>query len=117
MLRKGADFSLLRAKGQDHRGHRLLFSWLPAPDGVSRLGLVVSKKYHRRAVHRNRARRLMRECFRLTESRFSQPVWAVLVARRGMSGQKLMGVQRELLYHCHQADLLAKKEGDDEDSR
>lgn len=42
--------------------------WLAArasPAGVSRLGLVVGKKMLRRAVDRNRAKRAIRESFRL----------------------------------------------------
>lgn len=31
----------------------------------SKIGFVVSKKYHKRAVKRNRIKRLMRECIRL----------------------------------------------------
>lgn len=34
-------------------------------DAQTRFGFVVSKKYHKRAVKRNRIKRLMRECVRL----------------------------------------------------
>lgn len=34
-------------------------------DTQTRFGFVVSKKYHKRAVKRNRVKRLMRECVRL----------------------------------------------------
>lgn len=34
-------------------------------NSVTRFGFVVSKKYHKRAVKRNRIKRLMRECIRL----------------------------------------------------
>lgn len=106
MLRKHAEFSLLRSKGQTARGFRMLFSWYPSPDSDTRLGLVVSKKYHRGAVQRNRARRLLREAFRLSAQRFKEPVWVVLVARRGMAGASVDSVRRELLFHCYQAQLL-----------
>lgn len=36
-----------------------------SPDAQTRFGFVVSKKYHKRAVKRNRIKRLMRECIRL----------------------------------------------------
>lgn len=34
-------------------------------DSVTHFGFVVSKKYHKRAVKRNRIKRLLRECVRL----------------------------------------------------
>ena len=37
---------------------------LPRPDGVGRLGIVAGKKALRRAVDRNRAKRLVREAYR-----------------------------------------------------
>ena len=36
-----------------------------SPSSFTRVGFVVSKKFHKRAVKRNRAKRLFRECVRI----------------------------------------------------
>ena len=36
------------------------------PSSVTKFGFVVSKKYHKRATKRNRIKRLLRECVRLS---------------------------------------------------
>lgn len=36
-----------------------------SPDNQTKFGFVVSKKYHKRAVKRNRIKRLLRECVRM----------------------------------------------------
>lgn len=54
------------------------------PNDVSRLGLIVAKKNVRRAVDRNRIKRLARESFRLHQHQL--PAYdIVLLARRGSS--------------------------------
>ncbi len=45
----------------------LAFHYLPSQDKQARLGLVVSKKTAKLAVHRNYMRRVLRECFRLQQ--------------------------------------------------
>lgn len=46
-----------------------------------RLGLVVAKKHLRRAVHRNRFKRVIRDCFRLQQHRLGGLDIIVLVRR------------------------------------
>ncbi len=69
-------FRLKNKKAFDatYRNHRvvsdsvmIIYTGKPktTPASTTRFGFVVSKKYHKRAVKRNRIKRLMRECVRL----------------------------------------------------
>ena len=79
-LRRAAEFAALRhAQGRIHARHFLL-RWIASPTGEARLGLAVSRKVSKRAVARNRIKRIARESFRLR--RGSLPAVDVLVIAR-----------------------------------
>ena len=83
---------------------RLMVVYLREGEGASlRLGVVASRKVGK-AHDRNRARRLLREAWRLNRHRFRGRVDAVLVARRPAAQSNLDGIERELL-------RLAKRSG------
>lgn len=58
-----------------------------------RIGFVISKKNIRRAVNRNRVRRIMRESFRLNQHKLP-PYDFVILARRGLGE-----IEREVLHN------------------
>ena len=62
-----------------------------------RLGVVASKRTFRRAVDRNRAKRLLREAFRLNKSDFNIDRDLVIVARRRILDAKRQDVEQELI--------------------
>ena len=79
-------------------------------EGDSRIGFVVGKKHARRAVVRNRIRRLAREQFRRIE--FPQPVDIILMARPGAADQERPQLTAALawLFDCLQADIASPTE-------
>jgi ribonuclease P protein component len=84
----------------------LIANWHRLPDGASpRLGVVTSRKIGG-AVERSRARRLLRESFRLHQHELSRPVELVLVARNSIVGKKFAEVEKNLLTTLRQANLL-----------
>jgi ribonuclease P protein component len=58
---------------------------LPSHTGLSRLGIVVSKKNARRAVDRNRIKRIIREYFRRHVAPLTQSMDFVVLARPGLA--------------------------------
>ncbi|MDO1529412.1 ribonuclease P protein component [Fulvimonas sp. R45] len=91
-LRRAADFAAMR-QGSGRLGGRC-FSVRYRPNGLAhaRLGLAVSKRVSKRAVERNRIKRLLRESFR--RARPGLPAYDLLLVPReqaaGVPGPELL---------------------------
>jgi len=85
-LKQGRDFLRLKRQGRRLSCGCFIANWQALPAGSpTRLGVVTSKAIGN-AVVRARARRLLREVFRLHQHDLAQPVDLVLVAQRGIVG-------------------------------
>ncbi|MGN0867545.1 MAG: ribonuclease P protein component [Oligosphaeraceae bacterium] len=58
------------------------------PDGSCRTAFLISRRFDLSAVVRNRARRLLRECWRTLLPSLS-PCWVLMIPRRPIKGVKL----------------------------
>src|SRR6266404_1040748 len=105
-IKQGRDFARLRQQGQRLATGCLLANWrrLPA-DSRSRLGVITSGKIGN-AVVRSRARRLLREVFRLHQHELAQPVDLVLIARASIRGKGCGEVEKDFLTTLRKARLL-----------
>jgi ribonuclease P protein component len=100
------DFLRIRQQGERLAQGCLVANWNKLPDGASpKLGVVTSKKIGG-AVQRVRARRLLRESFRLHQHEFLQPVELILVARNSIAGKKFADVEKDFLATLRRAGLL-----------
>jgi ribonuclease P protein component len=105
-IKHGRDFARLREGGGRLALGCLVINWQPLAAGAtSRLGLIASSKVGG-AVVRNRARRLLRESFRLHQPEFTVPVELVLVARPSIAGKSLAVVERDFLAAMTRAGLM-----------
>jgi ribonuclease P protein component len=108
-IKQGRDFSRVRQEGQRLVHGCLIANWRKlSADSSHRLGVVTSGKIGN-AVVRNRARRLLREAFRLHQNDLTQPVDLVLVARNSIVGKAFAEVEKDFLTTVRKAGLLAPK--------
>lgn len=91
-LRKRREFLRVYAKGRRFDGRLLTAFVIPSDARFHKLGITASKKGIGNAVERNRAKRLLREAFRLSKAELNELQngyeW-VLNARRGLLRVKL----------------------------
>ena len=74
-------------------------------DAGRKAGVVVSKRTFHDAVDRNRAKRLMREAFRLSRAHLPADVEMILIARGGIRGRKCADVMRDFEHLARRAGL------------
>jgi len=104
-LAQSRDFARVRQAGERLALGCLIANWHKLPAGAKpRLGVVTSKKIGG-AVVRNRARRLLRESFRLHQHDLTQPVEIVLVARNSIAGKTFADVEKDYLAALKRAGL------------
>jgi ribonuclease P protein component len=84
----------------------LIANWRRLPPGAaSRVGVITGRALGR-AVVRNRARRWLREAFRLHQAELAVPVEMVLVARPSILNACWEDVERDYLAALRRAGLL-----------
>lgn len=98
-LRKSAEFRTVYGEGKRFEGRLMTVFVLPTGLARHRLGITASRKMSRLAVKRNRAKRLLREAFRLTGGELdalrSRYDW-VFNARRSIIEVKVEAVVADL---------------------
>lgn len=87
--------------GRKRRVNRLcLLFFLPNESGRKRLGIIASKKVGN-AVERNRAKRKIREVFRLNKERFTPGMDVVVVSSKSMVKAPFVEIESSILSHLH----------------
>ncbi|MBA3692126.1 MAG: ribonuclease P protein component [Acidobacteria bacterium] len=91
-MRKPSEFRRVYAEGKRFEGRFVTIFIMPSATNFQRIGITASKKAVGNAVQRNRAKRLLREAFRLSRAELDELStkfdW-VLNARRSLLRVKL----------------------------
>jgi ribonuclease P protein component len=105
-IKQGRDFTRTRQQGDRISLGCLVANWRKLSENSnSRLGVITAGKIGG-AVIRSRARRLLRETFRLHQHELVHPVDLVLVARPSIAGKGYAAVERDFLTTLRKAGLL-----------
>ena len=91
-LRKQKDFENIFNKGFYFSGNFLLLKTVKNNLPISRFGFIVSKKISKKAVQRNRVKRLLRESVRLRQKDIRTGFDAVFISRTGIVGKSFKEV-------------------------
>jgi len=105
-LKRTREFTRLRREGRRMACGCFIANWqvLPQANG-SRVGVITSRRLGN-AVKRARARRLLREVFRLHQHDLARPVELVLVAQGSIVGKGMQTVESAFMKLLRDANLL-----------
>ena len=106
-LKLKSEFDYLRTNGTKLVGRNFLLVHAESPDAKMRWGVICSRKFDKRAVVRNRARRLLWESFRHLKAEI-KTCHVVLIPRQLITKRKQQDVQKEMRYLLKKAALLKK---------
>ena len=108
-IKQGRDFLRIRSEGKRFTCGCLIANWALAAGLRSRVGVITGRKMGN-AVARARARRLLREAFRLHQGELRNAVDLVLVARPSIVGKEFQQVERDLLEAFRKGRILKETE-------
>jgi ribonuclease P protein component len=105
-LQRGWQFRRAYDTGHCAKGRLLVVYSLVVPEESRRVGMVTSRRVGN-AVARNRARRLLREAYRLHRHQLPEHLQLVMVARTAITQTKLRDVETEMLALWQTAGLIS----------
>ena len=104
-LLKGHEFRYMRENGESFVGKYVVMSYAKAEDGKRKVGIVVSKRFNKRAVVRNRAKRIIRESYRMIKT-LHEGYWFVFIARHRLQKVDAIELQQEIIRLMQQAKVI-----------
>ncbi|OMH40553.1 ribonuclease P protein component [Desulfurobacterium indicum] len=107
-IKKSRDFKYVFESGKSLGGVTLALYFILRNSGQPRAGFIASKRFSKRAVDRNRAKRLMKEVFRLNKHKL-YPCDIVFIAKKGMKNASYSDVEKDFLKLARRAGILREK--------
>ena len=103
-LQRGYQFRHAYEQGRKFTGRLVVLYVVENSSARRALGVVTSRKVGG-AVVRNRARRLLREAYRLNKQKLKTNLQIVMIARNAINGKRLRDVEAEVLRLFHAASM------------
>ncbi|MCQ2403719.1 MAG: ribonuclease P protein component [Lentisphaeria bacterium] len=112
-LRCRAHLDAVRANGMNLAGRYSVIVVLKTPPEMDRrTAFLISRRFDLNAVVRNRARRLLRECWRQLFPNLA-PCWVLMIPRKGIKNAKLGDVFPEIRKNLLKAGVLVSLDDDE----
>lgn len=110
-LRKSQDFARVQKNAEKLFCKHFLVLVAKGETAQNRLGITVTLKINKRAVVRNKIKRLVREVFRNNQHKLRAIFDIVVIARKNADELQLSDVQREILGSLKYRGYLKSKPG------
>ncbi len=107
-LKKKSEFRTIFEAGKSFPSKYTVLIVLKDSSGKKKFGFIASKKVGN-SVERNRARRLMREVFRLHIAEINQDIQIICIARPSIKGASYSDVEKSILQALRKSRLLEQK--------
>lgn len=107
ILRKREDFNAIYNKGKSIPERYIVFFFKKNDLSYNRIAFLASKKVGN-SVQRNRAKRLMKESYRLSCKGITEGYDMIFIARKTINGKKFDDVDRSLKNAVKRAKLFSK---------
>ena len=105
-LRKSREFQRVRQRGRRVTSHLLTLAWTPNDVAQLRIGFVISKRVSKRAVDRNRLKRLLSEAVRPSLGELAQGWDLVFSAKKETLVADLRTLEQDIPALLRRARLL-----------
>jgi ribonuclease P protein component len=107
MLRLKSEFNFVKKNGTKCIGNNFMLVYAKATDWKLRIGIICGHKFSKKAVTRNRARRLIKESFRLIKARVAVS-HIIFIPRKKIMNKHLQDVQPEMIELLNEAGIWMK---------
>lgn len=108
-IKQGRDFARARAQGRRLVQGCLIMNWIVLPPGsASRVGVITTRRLGHAPI-RSRARRLLREAFRLRQHELKEPADVILIARPSIVKSPFQKVERDFVSALKKAGLFREE--------
>jgi ribonuclease P protein component, eubacterial len=108
ILKKNSNFQTVYRTGKSYANRMMVMYVLPQADCGRRVGFAAGKRLGN-AVVRNRVKRVLREVYRLHQSKLIDNVNLVLMGRQAMVKSNSNAAGRAFLDLCGKAKIIAKQ--------
>ncbi|MFA4836918.1 MAG: ribonuclease P protein component [Dehalococcoidia bacterium] len=105
-LTKGSQIAAVFKQGKAWANGFMVLKAMPNGLAFSRFGFIVSKKVGKKAVVRNRVKRLLREVARVTP--IEQGWDVMIIARSEAAGARYRDIERAMLSLLNRANLMGR---------